>query len=204
MPRDGAGVNENERRSAKLPANRRRGFSAPPRFSPLFPPGAIDATLSLMPIVRILVDGYSLLHEWLDLAPSAARHTATAREALIQVLTQYQDATHTPISVFFDGQGAPPGTPKPTATGGLEVIYSGPGKTADDLIERVAYRLKDWGEVLVISNDRAERDTVTGFGGLASDCTTFIAQVRWVLRDLEEDLRVHNRREAQRFRSGGR
>ena len=157
-----------------------------------------------MPIVRILVDGYSLLHEWPELAPGAARHSAAARDALVQVLTQYRDATHTPITVFFDGQGAPPGTPKIKTNPEMEVIYSGPGKTADDLIERVAYRLKAWGDVLVISNDRAERDTVTGFGGLASDCATFIAQIGWVLRDLEADVKVHNRREAHRFRTGDR
>ncbi len=159
-----------------------------------------------MAIVRILVDGYSLLHNWPELAPSAPRHSAAAREALMTVLTHYSDATNTPITVVFDGQGAPPGTPKPSSTHQLEVLFSGPGKTADDLIERAAFRLKAWGEVLVITDDRVERDTVTGFGGLASDCRTFIAQIRGVLRELESDLRVYNRQEAQRFRqarSGG-
>jgi predicted RNA-binding protein with PIN domain len=157
-----------------------------------------------MPIVRILVDGYSLLHEWPELAPGAARHSAAARDALIQVLTQYRDATHTPITVFFDGQGAPPGTPKPHSGPDLEVIFSGAGKTADDLIERVAYRLKAWGEVLVVSNDRAERDLVSGFGGLTATCPLFMAQVRGVLQDLDADVRLHNRREAARYRNGGR
>jgi predicted RNA-binding protein with PIN domain len=33
-----------------------------------------------MALVRILVDGYSLLHGWPELAPGAPRHSERARE----------------------------------------------------------------------------------------------------------------------------
>ena len=56
-----------------------------------------------MAVVRILVDGYSLLHSWRDLVPDAPRHSARAREALIRVLTQYADSVGTPVTLFFDG-----------------------------------------------------------------------------------------------------
>ena len=61
-----------------------------------------------MALVRILVDGYSLLHNWPELAPGRARHSAAARDELIRRLTLYQDATGTPVTVFFDGAGRPP------------------------------------------------------------------------------------------------
>ena len=64
-----------------------------------------------MALTRILVDGYSLLHDWPELAPGRPRHSARAREELIYVLTRYYDATGTPVTIFFDGSGAPPGTP---------------------------------------------------------------------------------------------
>ena len=56
-----------------------------------------------MALVRILVDGYSLLHSWPELAPGKARHSAAARDELIRVLTLYQDTVGTPITIFFDG-----------------------------------------------------------------------------------------------------
>ena len=65
-----------------------------------------------MALVRILVDGYSLLHNWPELAPGAARHSARAREELVHILTRYQDATGEPVTIFFDGAGAPPNVPK--------------------------------------------------------------------------------------------
>ena len=64
-----------------------------------------------MALVRILVDGYSLLHNWPELVPGKPRHSATARAELVHVLTRYQDAIGTPITIFFDGSGAPPGCP---------------------------------------------------------------------------------------------
>src|SRR3954452_22599028 len=90
-----------------------------------------------MPLVRILVDGYSLLHNWPELAPGKPRHSAAARDELIHWVTQYRDVIGTPITIVFDGAGAPPGTPKPISSPELEVLYSGAGQTADDIIERV-------------------------------------------------------------------
>jgi predicted RNA-binding protein with PIN domain len=77
-----------------------------------------------MALVRILVDGYSLLHNWPELAPGAARHSEAARDALVEMLTQYQDSKGTPITVFFDGAGPRRGKPRNAASGAVEVLFS--------------------------------------------------------------------------------
>ncbi len=153
-----------------------------------------------MAIARILVDGFSLLHAWRDLAPGEPRHSAAARDELVRALTQYRDATGTPLSIVFDGSGAPPGTPDPVSPHGIEVIYSKKGKTADDLIERTAYRLKPYGEALVVTNDYAERDTVMAMGGLAHSCEEFIRIVQDTLGQQDREIGRHNRRENLRFK----
>lgn len=158
--------------------------------------------LRIVALVRILIDGYSLLHRWPEMAPGMPRHSAAARDALISRLQEYRDATHTPITIFFDGQGAPAGTPGGVSNPELEVLFSRSGRTADDLIERAAYRLRAYGEVLVVTDDFAERDTVAAFGGLVSSCRLFIDQVASVLSESADDLRRYNRREQERFRSG--
>jgi predicted RNA-binding protein with PIN domain len=154
-----------------------------------------------VPTIRILVDGYSLLHAWPSLAPHAARHSADARDALVHILTQYRDSLGTPVTVFFDGGGAPPGTPKSPSDPEMEVIYSPSGKTADDLIERVAYKLAKLGEVLVVTDDHAERDMVNSFGGIARGCGEFILDVNAALQDLTDAVKLHNRREKSRYRN---
>lgn len=119
---------------------------------------------------------------------------------MIHWLTQYRDAIGTPITIVFDGGGAPAGTPKTTSSPEFEVLYSKRGQTADQIIERATYRLSAYGEVLVVTDDRAERDTVLSMGGLASNCANFIESVTSTLSELHKDMKRHNRREVSRFK----
>jgi hypothetical protein len=153
-----------------------------------------------MALVRILVDGYSLLHNWPELARGKPRHSAAARDELIHILTQYQDASGTPITIFFDGGGARAGVPKTESSRTVEVLFSQAGQTADDLIERAAHRFQPYGEVLAVTDDNAERDTVIALGGSASSCSNFISMVGNALNDLAEAVQHHNRTERHRFK----
>ena len=153
-----------------------------------------------MPLVRILVDGYSLLHNWPELARGRARHSAAARDALVAKLTHYRDACGTPISIFFDGSLPRGAGHKTHSSPEVEVLFSTDGKTADDLIERAAHRFQSYGEVLVVTDDVAERETVIAFGALAASCDNFIAQVNAALVDLIHDLKHHNQTERNRFK----
>src|SRR5258705_11640260 len=118
-----------------------------------------------MALVRILVDGYSLLHNWPELARGRPRHSQAARDDLIQRLTLYQDAIGTPITIFFDGGGAPKGTPAALSTPEMEVLYSRGGQTADDRIEGATHRFSPYGEVRAVTADDPERARGTGRGG---------------------------------------
>jgi predicted RNA-binding protein with PIN domain len=152
-----------------------------------------------MALVRILVDGYSLLHSWPELAPGAPRHSEAARDALVDLLQQYQDACGTPVTIFFDGQGSRR-RPKPKSGPAVEVLFSSSGQTADDLIERAAHRFQPYGEVLVVTDDHAERDTVSGFGGSVASCGNFIRMIDQTLSELQDDLERHNRTARNAFR----
>jgi uncharacterized protein len=155
-----------------------------------------------MPLVRILVDGYSLLHSWPALAPGKARHSAVAREELIHVLRQYGDAIRTPITVVFDGAGpAPSIAVEAPSTPEMEIIYSKAGQTADDIIERVTAKLVSYGEVLVVSNYIAERDTVATVGGNCCFCEHFIRTIESTLSEFQKQLARHNRAEAKAFKT---
>lgn len=152
-----------------------------------------------MALVRILVDGYSLLHSWPELAPGQPRFSAAARDELIGRLRLYRDATGTPITVFFDGSGPRAAACATHSTPELEILYSRAGQTADQMIERAAYRFTPYGEVLAVTDDVAERETVISLGGLASSCWNFIQTVENTLAELADEIKHHNRQERQRF-----
>jgi predicted RNA-binding protein with PIN domain len=152
-----------------------------------------------MALIRILVDGYSLLHHWQELAPGFPRYSEAAREELIARLTQYRDASGTPVTIFFDGKRPRGKLAKAHSQHDLEVLYSAAGQTADQMIERAAYRFAQFGEILAVTDDVAERETVISMGGMAISCANFIQTVESALADLRDDIKALNRRERQRF-----
>jgi hypothetical protein len=154
-----------------------------------------------MALVRILIDGYSLLHSWPELAPGKARYSAAARDELVRVLTLYRDAVQTPITIFFDGSSPKISGPSQTAsTPEMEILFSRSGQTADQMIERAAHRFQPYGEVLAVTDDIAERDTVVNMGGMASSCWNFIQTVQNTLVELENEIKHYNRREQNKFK----
>jgi predicted RNA-binding protein with PIN domain len=67
------------------------------------------------------------------------------------------------------------------------------------MIERAAHRFQSYGEVLVVTDDNAERDVVGGFGGSVSSCANFIRMIGGALAELKDELKNHNRAERNRF-----
>jgi predicted RNA-binding protein with PIN domain len=69
------------------------------------------------------------------------------------------------------------------------------------MIERAAYRFQDYGEVLAVTNDNAERNIVIHMGGMAESCGNFIHTVEATLAGMAEDVDRHNRQEQVRYRA---
>jgi uncharacterized protein len=153
-----------------------------------------------MAIVRVLVDGYSLLHGWTEIAPRQPRYSAAARDELVQILAQYADAVAKPVTVVFDGSRPASGPKSAETHSGVEILFSKAGQTADQVIERVTHRMKPFGEVLVVTDDHAERDTVIALGGLAMSCDSFIREIANAIGELERDIARYNSREKRRYK----
>ncbi len=145
-----------------------------------------------MALIRILVDGYSLLHCWRDLIPGQPPHSAAARDELTRRLRQFSDAEQVPVTLVFDGSQPAPSPALEMSSPQCEVIYTQAGQTADDVIERLAHLFKEYGEVMVVTNDHLERDTVTSVGGMISSCDNFIRSVEMARKNMS--LRLKHRR----------
>src|SRR5688572_7038893 len=110
----------------------------------------------------LIVDGHSVIFAWPDLHKLHTRRTALAREELVKVLTQYQDASGVHVVCVFDGKGAK--SSDQTVPGGIQVFYSGNTKTADDIVERLVAKYAAEHEITVATSDRLEQQTVISFG----------------------------------------
>ena len=121
----------------------------------------------------IIIDGYSLLHHDPQFAAAGPRAMQTAREQLIVRLGATGNALAERITVIFDGAGfvGERHTPPPAP---IEVIYSDTAQTADTVIERLAHDATRPEEILVVTSDRAERETVDAAGAATVGCTDFL------------------------------
>lgn len=103
-----------------------------------------------------------MIFAWPEMRLRHDRRNIAAREALIKLLTGYQDFTGTHVAVVFDGQGGK--VSEETEPGGIQVFYSGSGQTADDVIERLVARYGRENEITVATDDLLEQQTAITFG----------------------------------------
>src|ERR1700722_17328486 len=102
----------------------------------------------------LIVDGHSIIFAWPEMRKQHARRNIVAREALIKLLTGYQDFTGIHVAVVFDGQGCK--VSEETEPGGIQIFYSGSGETADDVIERMVAKYGSHHEITVATDDMLE------------------------------------------------
>ncbi len=138
---------------------------------------------------RMLVDGYNLLHRQRALAGDFPPHSQPARHHLIRSLLLYQDATGNRVVAVFDGRSPSRRDCTGEASGGLEVIYSPEGRTADGIIEELAERYRPWGGALVITDDLVQQSMVESLGGMALGTGWLVREMEEAQRRMEERVR---------------
>ncbi|MBI4027157.1 MAG: NYN domain-containing protein [Verrucomicrobia bacterium] len=144
---------------------------------------------------HILVDGYSILHQWSELKAARTRSLAAGRQALIHLLTQFHDGHGGCLTLVFDGRNVPRGGDGIRT--GIQVLYSKEGQTADAFIERMIGQSTNPGHYLVATDDHAEQMAVEGLGGETISAGGFHAMVQAELKDITqamEEISLKNRR----------
>ncbi|MAS96580.1 MAG: hypothetical protein CMO55_25605 [Verrucomicrobiales bacterium] len=111
----------------------------------------------------LLVDGNNIIHAWPDLLKLHQRRRGSAHVELIRRLNEYRDYSGQRVVVVFDGRGSTLNEER--EPGGLQVIYTSAGNTADDIVERLAIKYAKAYEIVVATDDRAEQDVVVAAGG---------------------------------------
>ena len=158
----------------------------------LFPKFLNRKSLPLVIMARFLiVDAHSVIFAWPPLLALHQRRMILAREALIKELTQYQDFSGVHVVAVFDGQGQ--GTSQAGEPGGIQVIYSGAGETADDVIERLVARYGQEHDLTVATRDRLEAQTASTFGAACISPELLGSMLEEARTGYERDLKRHRR-----------
>lgn len=128
------------------------------------------ATLEQLYVTRIraddylLVDGYNIIFAWDELHAIAEGDINAAREALINLLSDYQSVRKCHLIVVFDAYKVKGGVGSIEKRHGLHVVYTKEAETADMYIEQASYDLSRKHRVRVATSDGMEQMIILGHG----------------------------------------
>jgi predicted RNA-binding protein with PIN domain len=130
--------------------------------------------------MRWLIDGYNVIRRDPELLGHEARSLEAGRSALLHLLARVAARVSDDFTVVFDGARRTGGAPGP---GRVQVVFSRPPETADDVLRRQATVLREG--AVVVTSDRAVQDSVRRAGAVAVSAEAFVDAVTAPGADLD-------------------
>ncbi len=112
----------------------------------------------------LIVDGYNILHAWPDMAKLMSKDLNHARARLVKLLSNYGAIRGIKVVVVFDAHLVKGGQGSSEEAGGVRVVYTPEGVTADMAIEKLTARLTAGHQVTVATSDWTQQRMVFGQG----------------------------------------
>jgi predicted RNA-binding protein with PIN domain len=86
----------------------------------------------------LLVDGYNVLNAWPELQRMMEVDLEQARDRLITMLSEFDTLNKIQVYLIFDGHQVKGGLEHRMESGGITIIYTREGESADNWLERFA------------------------------------------------------------------
>ncbi len=134
----------------------------------------------------VLVDGYNVIFAWENLRLLAADDIAAAREALINILCNYQGYRKCEMILVFDAYKVRGSHREVEQVNGISIVYTKEAETADTYIEKTSQQLARNHRVRVVTSDGMEQLIILGNGALRVSSRAFYEEVR----EAEEEIRA--------------
>ena len=144
----------------------------------------------------LLVDGYNIIYSWEELKALSKVSFDGAREALIEILNNYQGFTGTKVIVVFDAYKVKGNKGNCEKIGNIDVVYTKEAETADSYIERFTYeKAKDY-YVRVATSDNLEQLIILGHGAFKVSAENFRIEVKQTQDKIGEIIEKYNKKSA--------
>lgn len=135
----------------------------------------------------LLVDGYNVIFAWDDLKALAAVNIDSARDKLIDIMSNYQGYVGCELILVFDAYKVKQNPGSITKHGNIHVVYTKEAKTADMYIEKTTHELGRKYKVTVASSDGLEQLIIMGQGALRMSSRGLREEVERVNQILRND-----------------
>ena len=133
----------------------------------------------------LLVDGYNVIFAWKELKELARDNIDSARDALLDILCNYQGYTGVELIAVFDAYKVKEGKGYAGRYNNIYVVYTKEAQTADAYIERTTHDIikSESALVSVVSSDNLVQTIVTGSGALRISAREFKTMVMEVKKE---------------------
>ena len=133
----------------------------------------------------LLVDGYNVIFSWDNLKNLADSSIDGARNALINILCNYQGYKRCEVIVVFDAYKVKGNYREIEKVNNITVVYTKEAETADMYIEKASLDLAKKHKVRVVTSDALEQVIILGNGALRVSSREFQGEVK----SAEENIR---------------
>lgn len=112
----------------------------------------------------LMIDGYNMIYDWQDLKQIAKTNIESARDELINKISNYQGYKQIKVILVFDGYRVKNNIGSHFNQGNLDIIYTKYNQTADSYIEKAVHDLKKKYDLTVATSDGLIQNAILANG----------------------------------------
>ncbi len=141
----------------------------------------------------LLVDGYNIIFSWDELRDLSEVNITSARNALMDILCNYQGFKKDTLILVFDAYKVEGNPGQVFKYHNIYVVYTKEAETADQYIEKTVHRMNRKYQVTVATSDALEQVIILGQGaqrlsaqGLKDEVEQTCREIRQILEERRE------------------
>ncbi len=153
-----------------------------------------DSTYQYRPVAKkeeyLLVDGYNIIFAWDDLKELAKHNIDSARDKLMDILSNYQGYLGNTLILVFDAYKVKGNPGSVLKYHNIYVVYTKEAETADQYIEKTVHEIGRKYQVTVATSDALEQMIIWGSGATRMSAAGLREAVETADRELREKYQI--------------
>lgn len=134
----------------------------------------------------LLVDGYNIIFAWEDLRELSKINIESARNKLMDILSNYQGFRQCVLILVFDAYRVEGGLGSVQKYHNIDVVFTKEAETADQYIEKTAHKLGRKYHVTVATSDALEQVIIYGQGACRLSARELLEEVQQMQAQIRE------------------
>ena len=134
----------------------------------------------------LLVDGYNIIFAWNDLRELALRDIKSARDKLMDILSNFAGYRTEKVILVFDAYKVASGPGEVLRWHNIDVVFTKEAETADLYIEKTAHVLAKKYRVTVATSDAVEQIIIFGAGAYRMSAQMLLEEILFTEREMRE------------------